>query len=259
MSQPQFHFTAPHPFAIVGLPEWYEDKSPSKPSDEVLMLAAPRELDVPTVELANSYTRLFDYFNAELFQKILEQPLPHPVLNFSRKKGAAAFFSPNSWKDPQSGEMLDEISLVPEWTNRSAEEVLSTLVHEMAHQLDHLNGTSCKNGYHGTGWFKIMERLGLPGKALSQSKIKVTHDTDPDGAFMAAFRRMPGDMLLPFTTSRARETSFIAKRVTLQGRRARYQCALCAMERNGGGVMRGPTGMQIYCKTHGEDMIELGF
>ena len=130
----------------------------------------------------------------------------------------------------------------------------------MAHQRDHLNGTACKNGYHGNAWFKIMKRLGLPGKALSASKIKVTHDIEPDGEFMTAFRNMPGDLLLPFTTSRARETNFIVgQKETLQGKRARYQCALCAQERNGAGVMRGPTGMKLHCTTHGMEVLELGF
>lgn len=262
MQDDLFSFTersAPHPFPVKGLPEWYEDRAPRIMQREPLMLMPARELDVPTVELANAYTKLFDYFNAELFTKILGQPLPHPVLNFSRKKGAAAFFSPGSWKDPQTGHMLDEISLVPEWTNREPEEVLSTLVHEMAHYLDQMNGTACKNGYHGQHWFKIMSRLGIPGRAITPAKIKVTHDIDPEGEFMKAFRRMPGDLMLPFTTSRSRDMVLVKKKETLQGKRAKYQCALCAMERNGGGIMRGPTGMKVHCVTHDEPMHEIGF
>ena len=263
MSQAAFNFQEPHPFAVVGLPEWYEDKAPRMEPTETLMLMPARELDVPTVELANAYTRLFDYFNEELFVKVLGEPLPHPVLNFSRSKGkgTAAFFSPNSWKDPMTGDMLDEISIVPEWTSQEPTEVLSTLVHEMVHQRDHLNGTSCKNGYHGLHWFKMMERLGLPGRARNAAKIKVTHDVDPDGEFMKSFKRMPKDLLLPFTTSRSREAFFIGpvKKETLQGKRAKYQCPMCAVERNGGGIMRGPTGMSLHCKTHDEEIIEIGF
>lgn len=229
------------------------------PKEKYPMLPAARERDVPTVENAQAYAKLFDYFNKKLFIDLLGQSLPHPVLNFSRKRGAVAFFAPKSWKDPQTGDYLDEISLVPEWTSQDPEEVCSSLVHEMAHYLDHQQGTACKNGYHGRAWFKIMDRLGLPGKDLTGTKLKVSHDILPRGEFARAYREMPKDLFLPFHTSRPKFSGDgVIKKRTKQGRRVRYQCPVCACERNGGGIMQGPTGMNLLCLTHDEPLLSLG-
>jgi hypothetical protein len=229
------------------------------PQMKHLALPPARERDVPTVENAVAYAKLFDYFNKTLFIDLLGESLPHPVLNFSRKRGAVAFFAPKSWKDPQTGDYLDEISLVPEWTSQDPEEVCSSLVHEMAHYLDYVQGTSCKNGYHGRAWFKIMDRLGLPGKDLTGTKLKVSNDILPNGPFANAYRDMPKDIFLPFHTSQGKfATDGVIKKKTMQGRRVRYQCPVCAFERNGGGIMQGPTGMNLLCVTHNEPLHDLG-
>jgi hypothetical protein len=220
---------------------------------EHLMLTTSASDLPPTVEIANAYQAIFDYFNDTLFYVIFGERLPRCVLNLSRKRGAAAFFSPGSWIDPISKEHFDEISLVPEWTGREPREVLSTLVHEMAHQKDHLDGTSAKNGYHSQTWAKIMARLGLPERPLSKSRVKVTHDIDPDGPYAKAFENMPRDLVLPFVTSTPMHTTFVQKKDTKQGMRAKYVCPAC------GAILRGRSGLRVACEDCDETLHELGW
>lgn len=182
----------------------------------------------PSVELATSYQLIYDYYNEQLFRKLFGQPLPRPILNFSRRRNSAAFYAPKSWKN-SDGKHVDEISLVPEWTGRDPKQVLSSLVHEMAHMLDDINGTAAKNGYHSRAWFKIMKSLGLPGKILT-TMFSVSHDIEPGGAFELAYKAMPKNLVLPFTTSRpAQEGGGLVRKQTTQGRRARYECPQCAL------------------------------
>lgn len=236
---------------VVGLPAWYEDRAPVVRTGVLALTTAKRNL-APTLELASAYQAIFDYFNRELFERIFGEPLPNPILNMSRQRNAVAFFQSKAWKDPMTGDMLDEISLVPEWTGREPREVLSSIVHEMAHFRDHLDGTAAKGGYHGRSWFKIMARLGLPGKALSKTMLKVTHDIEDDGAFDRAYRAMPRDLLLPFITARPKVLAW-DKKTTLQGKRVRYECPGC------GNIVRGKTGMRLRCVDCDLDFGETGF
>ena len=217
-----------------------------------LMLTTARKNVAPSVDLAENYQRIFDYFNHEVFEKEFGHALPRCILNLSRKRGAAAFFWSKQWKDPVSGEMLDEISLIPEWTNLEPRDVLANLVHEMAHFLDHLQGTAAKGGYHGKSWYKIMSRIGLPGRALSKTQLKVTHDIEEGGAFDVAYRKMDRTLVLPFITSRDPMALAQFKPATLQGKRARYECGQCHL------IVRAPSGKRIGCLDCDLELAETG-
>jgi len=204
----------------------YQAKSVFVTSTSTELLALPKPYQAPAVALAHAWQDAFDYFSHALFAKVFGQPLPHLVLNMSRKRGALAYFQANVWKD-HKGENHSEISINPEANSaRDERDVLSTLVHEMAHFLDHLDGTSCKGGYHGKSWFRIMAQLGLQGRALSSSMQKVTHDIIEDGPFAIAFANMPSTIGMPFQA--AYGTRGVAPRKpTAMGMRARHQCPVC--------------------------------
>lgn len=206
----------------------------------------------PTIKIAQAYQEAYEYFNEALFEPMFGEKLPHVVLNLSRKgKGTVAFFAPSRWKSIKAGEEHAEISLVPEWTNRPVKEVFSSLCHEMAHFKDHLDETSCKNGYHGTAWFKIMKRIGLPGKsAKGNSKYNVTHDIEPGGPFDKAFAAMPNHLKMPFVGT---VTYKAAKNPdSLQGVRTKYECPSCGLN------VRGKVGLDLNCNTCDEVLYDSG-
>jgi len=192
----------------------------------------------PTLEIAQAYQNAYDYFNRQLFEPTFGERLPDCVLNLSRKRNAAAFFWADQWNDIKDGSKLAEISMNPEHTDRPLIEIMATLCHEKAHFKDFLDGTNAKNGYHGKAWFKIMYRLGLPGKALSKSMLKVTQTIEPGGAFETVFKTMPKGLILPFKGNPAR---VIIKPDNMQGKRIKYECPSC------GDNLRGKSGMQIKC------------
>lgn len=156
----------------------------------------------PTSEQWGSYERAYAYFNRVLFGG----KLPVPILNFSRKsKRTLGFFAPERWENGRA--KVHEISLNPDTlAHRSKEQIASTLVHEMAHLWDQEHGKPGRGGYHGKTWADQMERIGLmpsttggpDGKRTGQ---RVTHYVIKGGPFAAAFKKLPGDCLLPWSSA----------------------------------------------------------
>lgn len=193
----------------------------------------------------------YDHFNRRLFQRAL----PPLLLNLSRAPGTMptnGFFAANAWSD--EGAPLCELSITPLGTRREAEEVYSTLVHEMAHFLEHLSGERPKSpGYHGKVWWASMLRLGLPPDPHGNSRIRVSHTIAPDGAFAKAFRELPKELLLPFVSNEEEPVEGKVKKPSLQGKRARYECMGCDT------TMRGPSGRTLICGDCDEPYTETGF
>lgn len=200
----------------------------------------------------------YDHFNAWLF----ESELPPLLLNLSRTsgKGVMGFFAPAAWRG--AGEDMCELSMTPAGTTRSAEEVFSTLVHEMAHYLDHVRGVKPKSpGYHGKAWFQTMEKIGLPPRPQGKSKLKVDHEIDRDGAYMRAFRELPADVRLPFVSvelfgdgAGAGPGEGEEEPESKHGKRARYECSGTC-----GTTMRGPSGRKLICGDCEALYVESGF
>src|SRR3954469_22251525 len=89
-------------------------------------------MEVSTMDPTNSpfeaYRAMWSFFNAALFNG----SLPPVILNFSRAANSLGFFAPLRWE--RGKETTHEISLNPSYLKRrSARDVASTLVHEMAH------------------------------------------------------------------------------------------------------------------------------
>ncbi len=198
-----------------------------------------------------AYEAAYAYFRDALIGPVLEEELTtDPILTFSRtrRQGALAFFAADAWRSHGGEARLCELALVPEHTADDPRDVMSSLVHELMHFVDHAAGTAPKTpGYHGRTWFRRMERVGLPGRALSKSRIAVTHDVDENGPFARAFAAMPEEVLLPFIAALADvdDEDEPAERETKKGKRFRYWCPGCAT------TMRGPSGRSLYCAIAG--------
>ena len=140
----------------------------------------------PAIEQLQRLTVAFDLFNAELF----EGALPPVMLQLRNKPGSYGHFAPNKWTN-SAGVLLDVINLDSKTAaTRPLPELLSTLVHEMAHAYVF----SCINdrkstGGHGIEWRRKMQDLGLPPVQVGSTWTKATHSIDPDGAYMQAFER----------------------------------------------------------------------
>lgn len=129
-----------------------------------------------TNSLSLDQYKLFDeahsFFNKHLFNN----ELPQAVILMHRKKNSYGYFHAERFVDKQKGELrnqkkikatevpyFDEISLNPDdFVGRPDIAILSTLVHEMAHQWQHnCAEKKAKGRYHDKVWAKKMEEIGL--------------------------------------------------------------------------------------------------
>ncbi|WP_394803647.1 SprT-like domain-containing protein [Niabella hibiscisoli] len=90
---------------------------------------------------------MFDYYNLTLFAN----ELPPCLINLSRRRNTMGFFAPERWEDKKN-KIVHEISLNPDLLKRTIKEWHSTLVHEMAHLWQRVNGTASPHRYHNRIW-----------------------------------------------------------------------------------------------------------
>lgn len=142
----------------------------------------------PTQEYS-SLDIAYDWFNERLFGG----HLPACMITLHRKANAAGYYAHERWQSRfAKGEKTSEIALNPDaFIGRTDMEILSTLVHEMAHLWQFYFGEPSRNGYHNKSWGDKMESIGLMpsetgmpgGKKTGQ---KMTHYIILDGPFNVA-------------------------------------------------------------------------
>lgn len=154
----------------------------------------------PTEAQYAAFAAAFDFFNTNLFDGLL----PQPMLTFSRRRMTYGLFVPGLWSG-EGDERIHEIALNPDQlATRTDQEIAGTLVHEMCHEYHELFGNPGRRGYHNKEFARIMEERGLwtssdgtyEGKRTGQ---RITHLIMPRGAFEKAFSELPEGMLLPFS------------------------------------------------------------
>lgn len=165
----------------------------------------------PTIEQFSAYQKLFHYYNKKLFLN----ELPNCILNFSRKSKANGFFAPDRWN--KGAITKHEISLNPESLKRPVKETSGTLVHEMVHLWQQEKGNPSRTGYHNREWAVKMNDIGLipdNGKG-GETGQSVSHNIDPNGAFLKAFKSLPKDLKLPFECLPEPENKKVTKSKTV--------------------------------------------
>lgn len=131
-------------------------------------IEVPRELPVtidadsasnPYKALINELNRAFHHFNKELANGELKTPIIN-VLPRGRKKAYGWYFN-ESWAQGEA--RLNEICICAETLDRELDQVLETLIHEMAHLSNAQKGIKDCNAiqYHNREFKKAAEALGL--------------------------------------------------------------------------------------------------
>lgn len=145
----------------------------------------------PTVEFYASLQHAFDHFNDNLF----EGKLPPCLLTLRSSSRHFGYHHRDRFVNSE-GEKLDELGLHPGFfTLRPAEEVLSTLVHEMVHHWQDCVGQPSKSNPHNREWAMKMREIGLEpsstglpgGKDTGQH---VSHYIRPNGLFIKVCREL---------------------------------------------------------------------
>lgn len=197
-----------------------------------------------TVEQMNAYQNAFDYFNHKLFGDALTQV----VLTLNRSRNVYGYFCPAVWTD--GGELkAAEIALNPDFIaegdeERTIKEVYSTLVHEMCHLWQEMEGTAPRRCYHNKDFAEKMEYVGLMtsntgkegGKRTGQN---MSHYIIENGAYDKAFAEMPAEYTLPFKTCFSMQKN--RKKVKKAPAKVTYVCPICGQK------VRGKEGLNIVC------------
>lgn len=135
---------------------------------------------------------LYKFYNESIFNGELAEC----IVNMSRHGGAYGFFAANRWRSNQADKgVVHEISINPDYMNRTDKEWHSTLVHEMCHLWQEDHGKPSRSGYHNKEWAKKMIEVGLmpsdtgepEGKMTGQS---VTHYVIEGGTFDRVFNTL---------------------------------------------------------------------
>ena len=196
-------------------------------------------IDSPALQLSQRLVQSYDLFNADLF----DGRLPPVMLQLRNKPGCYGYFQPNKWSD-RDGRLIDVITLDSETaTDRPLEELLSTLVHEMAHAyVFHCTNGRASTGGHGPQWRKEMERIGLPPVRIGLKWKHATHSIDPNGSFHAVFLKHRKQLQdLPW-----RECIGASSGRASGPDRVRFQCPHCTFN-----VWAKPAGLPVcgFCST----------
>ena len=118
-----------------------------------------------------AFQEAYDFFNAQLFAGTL----PHVLVTLQRQAKALGYFSPERFTGRIEKTAVHELALNPDtFSDRSDEEILSTLAHEMAHVWQQTHGTAPRRSYHDREWAAKMKEIGLQPSTTGEPGGKET-------------------------------------------------------------------------------------
>jgi ribosomal protein S27AE len=139
-----------------------------------------------------TFQEAYDFFNVELFSAAL----PPVMVTLQRHANAKGYFAPVRFTGRVADAAAHELALNPDqFTGRTDDLILSTLVHEMAHVWQYSHGTPPRRSYHDRQWAAKMREIGLQpthtgepgGQETGQS---ITHYILAEGAYAKAYARL---------------------------------------------------------------------
>jgi SprT-like family len=138
-----------------------------------------------------AFQHAYDFFNQELFAGAL----PAVLVTLQRKARTRGYFSAERFAGRSAQETAHELALNPDHFGRTDADILSTLVHEMAHVWQRTYGKSSRKGYHDREWAAKMKEIGLFPSSTGEPGGKetgqhVTHYIIADGAFAASVAKL---------------------------------------------------------------------
>lgn len=143
----------------------------------------------PTAYTYGDLNRAYDFFNERLFAGAL----PRCLITMQRHKGAYGYFAPERFGSRDGQIITDKIALNPmHFAERTPRDILSTLVHEMAHLWQQHFGKPSRGGYHNKEWGRKMIEIGLHPSSTGepggkQTGQRVSHYILAGGAYDRAF------------------------------------------------------------------------
>ena len=183
----------------------------------------------PTAKTYEGLTRAYAHFNAELFGGIL----PACLITMQRKAKAYGYFAGGRFGSRDGKQVTDEIALNPtHFRERTTEQSLSTLVHEMAHLWQHHFGKVSRGGYHNKQWAEKMKEVGLYPSATGQPGgkevgPKCSHYIIAGGVYARAFAALKAQGFDDFFVDLWDDEDAKKKAKTKKASKTKYTCPGC--------------------------------
>ena len=130
--------------------------------------------------------------NRELF----EGSFPQVLVTLQRHANTRGYFSPERFNGRIDNAAVHELALNPDsFIGRTDEEILSTLVHEMAHVWQQAHGKAPRRSYHDRQWAGKMRKIGLQPSSTGEEGGKETgqsmsHYIIPEGRYAQAYVKL---------------------------------------------------------------------
>jgi SprT-like family len=149
---------------------------------------------ITTTEYHN-FDIAYEFFNKNLFA----DQLPDVFIQLESHAHMRGYFYPDKFSDRINNKTkVDALVLNPDaFVDRSDEQILSTLVHEMVHgwQRHHGQQPPSRNTYHNKEWAQKMKSIGLyPSNTGAvggrETGSQMSHYIIPDGTFQQAFHKL---------------------------------------------------------------------
>jgi hypothetical protein len=125
--------------------------------------------------------KIYKYFTPKFNNDLLSTPPPRIIIQSSGRKVIYGWYSANRWRHTKNKDkLIHEITITAESLSYGAEEAAHTLLHEMCHLVNHLNGIDdCnKSGYHNSKFKSKAEYVGLQVEKVRSKGYAITHPTD---------------------------------------------------------------------------------
>jgi predicted SprT family Zn-dependent metalloprotease len=139
-----------------------------------------------------AFQKAYDFFNRELFSG----GLPEVLVTLQRRAHSYGYFAPERFTGRVQETRVGELALNPDkFTGKTDEEILGTMVHEMAHVWQEAHGTPATRGYHDREWAAKMKEIGLQPSSTGQPGGKETGKRMSDyiiagGHYQEAYRKL---------------------------------------------------------------------
>jgi predicted SprT family Zn-dependent metalloprotease len=179
-----------------------------------------------------SYDKTLDDAYRFFNQRLFGGKLPGCLITMQRKANVYGYFAGNRFGSVDGKEVTDEIALnPPHFRERTTEQNLSTLVHEMVHLQQHHFGEVSRPGYHSKQWTAMMAAVGLipsdtgapGGRQVGQT---MSHYIQDGGLFARVCVELVGKGFDTLYVELWSEGD-AAKRKTKAASKTRYTCPIC--------------------------------
>jgi hypothetical protein len=136
----------------------------------------------------------YDHFNTALFAGSL--PVETIFITYQRKARSFGYFAPKRFSGRVGDAISHELALNPDaFIGQTEQQICQTLVHEMAHVWQHVEGTPGARGYHNKEWAAKMKAIGLQPSSTGMVGGKETGQRMqdyilPNGPFTKAYDQL---------------------------------------------------------------------